>query len=89
VAVDVPRSLATVAIGHTVIATPYATLILLARLGGLDPALEDAAMDLGATYPATLRRVVVPLIGPTLLSAWLDLPNAQRNEMDAEFRDIF
>jgi spermidine/putrescine transport system permease protein len=71
VAVDVQRSLVTVAIGHTVIATPYATLILLARLGGLDPALEDAAMDLGATYPATLRRVVVPLIGPTLLSAWL------------------
>jgi spermidine/putrescine transport system permease protein len=71
VAIDVPRSLATVAIGHSVIGIPYATLIVLARLGGLDPALEDAAMDLGATYPATLRRVVLPLMGPTLLSAWL------------------
>ena len=28
-------------------------------------------MDLGATYPVTLRRVVVPLIGPSLLAAWL------------------
>ena len=71
VLVDVPRSLLTVAVGHSVIATPYATLILLARMSGLDPALEDAAMDLGATYPATLRRVVLPLMGPTLLSAWL------------------
>lgn len=71
VAVDVPRSLLTVGIGHTVIAVPYATLIVLARLAGLDPALEDAAMDLGATYPATLRRVVLPLMAPTLLSAWL------------------
>jgi spermidine/putrescine transport system permease protein len=71
VAVDVPRSLLTVTIGHSVIAVPYATLIVLARLSGLDPALEDAAMDLGATYPATLRRVVLPLMGPTLLSAWL------------------
>jgi spermidine/putrescine transport system permease protein len=71
VIVDVPRSLATVAIGHTVIAIPYSTLIVLARLSGLDPALEDAAMDLGATYPVTLRRVVLPLIGPSLLSAWL------------------
>ncbi|MEA2651571.1 MAG: spermidine/putrescine transport system permease protein [Chloroflexota bacterium] len=71
VAVDVPRSLLTVTIGHSVIAVPYATLILLARLSGLDPALEDAAMDLGATYPTTLRRVVLPLMGPTLLSAWL------------------
>ena len=71
VALDLPRSLLTVAIGHSVIAIPYATLIVLARLGGLDPALEDAAMDLGATYPATLRRVVLPLMGPSLLSAWL------------------
>lgn len=71
VALDVPRSLLTVGIGHTVIAIPYATLIVLSRLSGLDPALEDAAMDLGATYPMTLRRVVLPLMGPTLLSAWL------------------
>jgi spermidine/putrescine transport system permease protein len=68
---DVPRGVLTVAAAHSVIALPYATLILLARLLGLDPALEDAAMDLGATYPATLRRVVLPLLGPTLLSAWL------------------
>jgi spermidine/putrescine transport system permease protein len=68
---DVPRSLLTVAAAHSVIALPYATLILLARLIGLDPSLEDAAMDLGATYPVTLRRVVLPLLGPSLLSAWL------------------
>jgi spermidine/putrescine transport system permease protein len=68
---DLPRSLATVTIGHTVIAVPYATLIVLSRLGGLDAALEDAAMDLGATYPTALRRVVLPLVAPTLLSAWL------------------
>ena len=71
VALDLPRSLVTVAIGHSVIAVPFATIIVVARLGGLDPALEDAAMDLGATYPATLRRVVLPLMGTSLLSAWL------------------
>jgi len=68
---DVPRSLLTIAAAHSVIALPYATLILLARLVGLDPALEDAAMDLGATYPTTLRRIVMPLLGPSLISAWL------------------
>jgi spermidine/putrescine transport system permease protein len=71
VTIDLPRSLLTVMVGHTVIAIPYATLILLARLHGLDPALEDAAMDLGASYPAALRSVVLPLIAPTLLAAWL------------------
>ena len=68
---DVPRSLLTVTVGHTAIAIPYVTLIVLARLAGLDSALEDAAMDLGATYATTLRRVVLPLMAPSLLSAWL------------------
>jgi spermidine/putrescine transport system permease protein len=68
---DVPRSLLTIGAGHVVIALPFATLILLARLTGIDPALEDAAMDLGATYPTTVRRVVLPLLGTSLLSAWL------------------
>jgi spermidine/putrescine transport system permease protein len=68
---DVPRSLLTIAAGHTVIALPFATLILLSRISGLDPELEDAAMDLGATYAGTVRRVILPLIGSALLSAWL------------------
>ena len=68
---DIPRSFVTVALGHSVIGLPYAVLILVARMIGLDPALEDAAMDLGATYPGTLRRVIVPLLGPTLIAAWL------------------
>lgn len=71
VTIDLPRSLLTVMVGHTVIATPFATLILLSRLSGLDPALEDAAMDLGASYPVALRRIVLPLTGPSLLAAWL------------------
>ena len=71
VTIDVPRSLLTVIVGHTVIAVPFATLILLARMSGLDPALEDAAMDLGASYPVALRRVVLPLTGPSILAAWL------------------
>ena len=69
--IDVPRSLVTIGAGHTVIALPFATLIILARVSGLDPQLEDAAMDLGATYQTTLRRVILPIIGTTLVSAWL------------------
>ena len=69
--IDLPRSLLTVIIGHTIIAIPFATLIVLARMSGLDPALEDAAMDLGASYPVAMRRVVLPLMGPSILAAWL------------------
>jgi len=66
-----PLSLYTVGAAHVVVALPFAILIMVARMIGMDPALEDAAMDLGSTYPGALRRVVLPLMGPALLSAWI------------------
>lgn len=70
-AVGVSLSLWTVAIGHSIVALPYALLIVTARLAGFDPRLEEAAMDLGASYPTTIRRVVLPNIAPAMVSAWL------------------
>ena len=67
----VERSLVTVGIAHTVVALPYTLLIIASRLAGFDSSLEEAAMDLGADYPTTLRRVVLPLIFPAMVSAWL------------------
>jgi spermidine/putrescine transport system permease protein len=69
--VGVELSLVTIAIGHTVVALPYALLIVLARLAGFDARLEEAAMDLGASYPTTIRLVLLPIIAPALLSAWI------------------
>jgi hypothetical protein len=51
-AFNIELSIATVSIGHAIVALPYTTLIILVRLIGAEPQLEDAAMDLGATYPA-------------------------------------
>ena len=70
-ALDVPLSIVTVTIGHAIVALPYTTLIVLARLIGAEPQLEEAAMDLGATYPSTLRRVVLPMALPAIISAWI------------------
>ena len=67
----IDRSLWTVGIAHTVVALPYALLIIASRLAGFDVSVEEAAMDLGADYPTTLRRVVLPLIFPAMVSAWL------------------
>ena len=69
--IHVDRSLLTVGIAHTVVALPYTLLIIASRLAGFDASVEEAAMDLGADYPTTLRRVVLPLIFPALVSAWL------------------
>ncbi len=70
-ALDLPRSLVTVALAHTVVAMPFALLIVTVRLVGFDRSLEEAARDLGAGYFTTLRRVVVPLAAPAMVAAWL------------------
>lgn len=67
----IQRSLWTIGFAHTVISLPYALLIVSARLAGFDNHLEEAAMDLGADYMTTLRRVVIPMIFPAVVSAWL------------------
>jgi len=68
---NIDRSLWTVGVAHTVVALPYVLLIVGARLAGFDASVEEAAMDLGANYPTTLRRVVIPMIAPAMISAWL------------------
>lgn len=68
---NIERSLVTVGVAHTVVAMPYVLLIVGSRLAGFDLSIEEAAMDLGADYPTTLRRVVIPVIAPAMVSAWL------------------
>ena len=68
-ALGIQLSIVTIAIAHVVVALPYTTLIVLARLIGFDEQLEEAAMDLGASYPATLRLVVLPIAAPAIVSA--------------------
>jgi spermidine/putrescine transport system permease protein len=68
---NVDRSLWTVGIAHTVVALPYVLLIVGSRLAGFDASIEEAAMDLGADYPTTLWRIVIPVIAPSMVSAWL------------------
>ena len=69
--VGVDRSLLTVAVAHSVVALPYALLIIVSRLTGLSPFLDEASADLGAGYPTTLRRVILPIIAPAVAAAWL------------------
>jgi spermidine/putrescine transport system permease protein len=70
-ALGIELSLWTITIGHTIINIPYVMLIIAARLSGFADNLEEAAMDLGATYWGTLMRVTVPISMPALLAAFL------------------
>jgi len=66
---NIPVNIVTLIIGHTVVALPYSTLVLTARLVGFDKSLEEAAYDLGATSFTVFRKIILPLIMPGIVSA--------------------
>lgn len=54
--------------GHLVITLPYALRTVLAALKGFDPAMEEAARNLGASRVETVRYVTLPQIRPALIA---------------------
>jgi spermidine/putrescine transport system permease protein len=69
--IGIPRTILTVVIGHVVISLPYTILVLVPRLDQIDVSLEEAALDLGASRFRTYRSVILPLILPAVVSAFL------------------
>jgi spermidine/putrescine transport system permease protein len=61
----------TIFIAHVMFNISYVVVTVRARLAGFDPALEEAAMDLGANPWTTFRRVTLPLIAPGVLAGSL------------------
>jgi spermidine/putrescine transport system permease protein len=61
----------TIAIGHIVIALPFAILTLVPRLERIPAALEEASRDLGAGWLTTFRQITFPLMMPAIFSAFL------------------
>lgn len=61
----------TIAVGHIVIALPFAILTLVPRLERIPIALEEASRDLGAGAWDTFRAITLPLLAPAVVSAFL------------------
>ncbi len=67
----VPLGTTAVVVGHTVWASAFAALVIQAGIAALDPGLEDAAADLGASRWRVLRRVTIPALRPAIVAAAL------------------
>ena len=65
------RGVLTIWMGHLLLGMAYATVVIQARLKELNPQLEEAAMDLGARPWQVFSLVTLPMISPSLMSAWL------------------
>lgn len=61
----------TISLSHIAFSISFVAVVVRARLGQLDPSLEEAAADLYATRWQAFRRVTLPLILPGVLGGAL------------------
>jgi len=65
------RGLFTILLGHALLGTAYAAVVVTSRLREMDGRLDEAAMDLGCKPLQVFRLVTLPLLVPALVSAFL------------------
>ncbi|MGR3540868.1 MAG: ABC transporter permease [Hasllibacter sp.] len=66
-----PLGLWAVIAAHVLICTPFAVAILQGAFASLDPAMEEAARDLGQTPWGAFRTVTLPLVAPGIVASLL------------------
>jgi spermidine/putrescine transport system permease protein len=64
-------SIAQLSIAHVTFCISYVAVVVRARAANMNPALEEAARDLGASAFGAFRHVTLPLIAPAVLSGAL------------------
>ncbi|QYX31492.1 ABC transporter permease [Sphaerospermopsis torques-reginae ITEP-024] len=67
----IPLSIWTIVAAHIVFCLAYIGLVVSSRLNNLDPHLEEAALDLGATPIQAFIKVVLPQLMPGIISGCL------------------
>ncbi len=71
VQLGIPRGMVTIIIAHIMFSLSFVAVVVRARVLTLDPSIEEAAKDLGASAFTTFRRVTFPMIFPAVLSGAL------------------
>jgi spermidine/putrescine transport system permease protein len=61
----------TVVLAHITFCTPYVVLSVLPKLTQMNPNIYEAALDLGATPFKALRKVLIPLLKPGMISGFI------------------
>lgn len=65
------KGMLTILLGHSLLGTSYAVVVIEGRLREMNASLEEAAMDLGCKPHEVFRLVTLPLILPSILAGWL------------------
>ena len=68
---NLPFGMLTLVIAHTMFCVPYVFMTVRARLSGMDPSIEEAARDLGASGIRVFWDITLPAILPAIASGVL------------------
>ncbi len=68
---NLPFGMLTLVIAHTTFCVPYVFMTVRARLAGMDPSIEEAARDLGASANQIFWGITMPSVMPAILSGAL------------------
>lgn len=71
VAMGLDRGFWTVTLAHATLTLCFVTVVVQARLVAIDPDLEQAAMDLGASPLRAFLAITLPLIAPSVAAGFL------------------
>jgi spermidine/putrescine transport system permease protein len=71
VSLGIPLGYGTLIVAHTTFCFPFVLVGVQARLQGLDPSLEEAAQDLGATPLKAFWLVIIPYLMPAIVAGAL------------------
>ena len=71
VAAKIGLGITTIVIAHVAFTISFVTIVVRARLAGMDRSIEEAAQDLGANPVTTFMRVTLPLILPGVMAGAL------------------
>ena len=71
ITVQFARGFVTIVIAHIVFSLAFVAVTVRARVLGLDPALEEAAQDLGANPWTTFLKITLPLLAPGIVAGGL------------------
>ncbi len=66
-----PLGFTSLLLAHITFCTPFAILIIYARMQGLDKHSFEAAKDLGARDSTIFYKIIIPLMWPAIIAAWL------------------
>jgi spermidine/putrescine transport system permease protein len=69
--INIPLGIPIVILSHVSISMSYVFLILMGRIEGLSLNLQEASVDLGASWFSSVRDIVMPVLMPAAVAGWL------------------